>query len=100
MSDERRPVDQDEALFRPDAVFATPEEVLDHPSLSHERKAEILRGWEYDAAEGTVAEEEGMPHGDESDLLRRILLALEQLTGGREVRSGPTKQNGRLRSRH
>jgi len=59
------------------------------------QKVEILRRWEYDAAEVAVAVEEGMPDRDDEDLLRRILLALDRLTGGLDVeRSGPSKQHG------
>jgi hypothetical protein len=49
---------------------------------------------EYDAAELAVAEEEGM-HGPENDQLRRILLALAQLTQGDDADSvAPSKQHG------
>jgi ABC-type lipoprotein export system ATPase subunit len=57
---------------------------------------EILRLWEYDAAEAEVATEEGMPGGN-GDLLQRILLALDGLGAGSEVGSaGPTKQHALL----
>jgi hypothetical protein len=100
MTDAERPttVDMDQALLDPGSVFATPEALLLHDGLTKQQKIEILRRWEYDASETCVAVEEGMPDG-ESDLLRRILLALDQLTGGIDVEHvGPTKQHGIPRS--
>jgi hypothetical protein len=85
------------ALVDPDSVFATPEEVLDHAALSHGEKIEILRRWEYDASEVDVAREEGMP-GSDNDLLRRVLLALEQLATVDPEQAAPTKQHGLPRS--
>ena len=94
----RKPVDIEDANFNPTSVFETPEAVLEHAEITLDEKIEILRRWEYDASENCVAVEEGMP-GGESDLLRRILLALDQLTGGVDVeRVAPTKQHGISRS--
>jgi hypothetical protein len=93
-----KPIDMDQALLDPGSVFASPEALLRCDDLSEEQKIEILRRWEYDASENCVAVEEGMPDG-ESDLLRRILLALDQLTGGIDTEQvGPTKQHGIPRS--
>jgi hypothetical protein len=65
---------------------------------ARQQNIEILRRWEYDASEACVATEEGMPDG-ESDLLRRILLALEQLSAEIDLdQVGPTKQHGIPRS--
>ena len=90
--DER--IDYDKALLDPASVFATPEEVLDRADLTREQKIEILRRWEYDASEIAVAEEEGMV-ADQPLILSRVLLALEQLTGGIVSRpTPPTKQGG------
>ncbi|MBR0683417.1 hypothetical protein GXW74_23225 [Roseomonas eburnea] len=86
--------DLERALLDPPAVFGTPEAVLAHPALTPEEKIEILRRWEYDAADVAVAIEEGMPGGDET-LLRRITLALQQLAGPLDLdRTGPSKQHG------
>jgi hypothetical protein len=72
-----------------------PEDVVADPALTRERKIEILQHWAYDAAEGEVATEEGMP-GGETTLLRRILLALEGLgASGDDAGAAPTKQNAR-----
>lgn len=100
MTDAEKPtvVDMDQALLDPGSVLATPEAVVLHDGLSKDQEIEILRRWEYDASENCVALEEGMPDG-ESDLLRRILLALDQLAGSIDVEQvGPTKQHGIPRS--
>lgn len=91
------PVDLKAAFRDPAAVFATPEDVIAHPALTAEQKIEILRSWEYDAAEGEVATEEGMP-GADNGLLRRVLFALESL-GVDSGTTGPTKQHALLRRR-
>jgi hypothetical protein len=82
------------ALADPSDVFGTPEEVVGHGSLTREQKIEILRRWEYNAAEEDVALEEGMP-GNETGLLRRIMMALGTLTDAIDVdRTPPSKQHG------
>lgn len=92
-------VNLESALRDPASVFATPEEVAIHAGLTREQKVEILRLWEYDAAEAEVATEEGMPGGN-GGLLRRILLALAGLGAGSDSgESGPTKQHALLRRR-
>lgn len=84
------------ALSDPGSVFPTPEAVAESSALTLEEKIAVLRSWEYDAAELAVAEEEGM-EGPENGLLRRILLALAELTDARDVeRVAPTKQHGLL----
>lgn len=84
----------EQALHDPGSVFATPEEVVDHPDLTLEEKARVLRSWEYDVAEIAVAEEEGM-RGPEGEQLQRILLALAKLVAGRSSEFvAPTKQHG------
>lgn len=93
-----RSIDVEQATLDPGSVFASPEEVLDRGDLSTAQKIEVLRRWHYDASEEAVAVEEGMP-GGESDLLRRVLLALEQLTGGIDTELvGQSKQRGVPRS--
>ncbi len=88
------PADYEKALLDPSSVFVTPEEVLDRTDPTREQKIEILRRWEYDACEVAVAEEEGMS-GDQPLMLRRVLLALDKLTGGIiSDHTPPTKQDG------
>lgn len=95
----KKPVKLEQALRDPASVFATPEEVSAHADLTREQKIEILRLWEYDAAEAEVATEEGMPGGN-GELLQRILRALEGLgVVGEASDSGPTKQHALLRRR-
>ena len=94
-----RAVNLEAALRDPASAFAAPEDVAAHAGLTREQKIEMLRLWEYDAAEAEVATEEGMPGGN-GDLLQRILLALEGLGAGSEAgESGPTKQHALLRHR-
>lgn len=84
----------DDRLTNPAAHFATPEALLDDSSLSREQKIAALRCWAYDAAESCVAVEEGMRDG-ETDLLRRVLLALGGLGERVDVEHvGPSKQHG------
>lgn len=88
----------EKALADPSGVFATPEAVLEAGDLDRAQKIEILRRWEYNVAEEDVALEEGMP-GDESGLLRRILVALGTLAGPIDVgHTPPSKQHGLTRS--
>ena len=96
MADARSPpvIDIEKALLDPSSVFGTPEDILKNQAIASDQKIEILRRWEYDAAEVSVAVEEGMP-GDDPSLLRRIILALDELTGGADTeRTGPSKQHG------
>lgn len=89
-----QPIDYDKALHNPSSVFVVPEDVLERSELTKEQKVEILRRWEYDASEVAVAQEEGMLR-DEPLMLRRILLALAELTGGLIAEeTPPTKQDG------
>jgi hypothetical protein len=88
------PIDMEKALLDPESVFGSPEELECHAALSKEQKIELLRRWEYDESEEDVAADEGMPGGD-SKLLRRIMLALDRLTGGVDVEhTGASKQAG------
>ena len=100
MTDDTRPttVNMEKALLDPGSVFASPETLLVHEGLSNQQKIEILRRWEYDASEIAVSVEEGMPDGN-GDLLQRILVALEQLSGGIDMEQvSPAKQHGIPRS--
>lgn len=93
-TEELAPEAIDRAMLEPASVFASPEEVLEHDELSKQQKIDILWRWQYDAAEQSVALEEGMP-GDDSDLFRRIMLALGTLGVRLDIEhTGPTKQHG------
>lgn len=88
------PAEIEAAMAAPSSVFGDPEAVLAHDELTKEQKIEILRRWQYDAVELGVAVEEGMP-GEDDGLLRRVMVALGELTGPVDVEHiGPTKQHG------
>jgi len=94
-SESGRPVDRRQARLDPGSVFAAPEDVIRHKRLTKAEKTEILRRWAYDASEEDVATEEGMPAGEDGDLLRRILLSLNELVGGVDVENvSSAKQHG------
>jgi hypothetical protein len=71
-------MDLELALLDPRGIFATPEELLIGGALTRQQKVEVLRRWEFDARESSIATEEGMP-GEDIDLLHRILVAIDQL---------------------
>ena len=79
-------------LGDPAAVFRTPREVLDRPSLTREERLAILRQWERDARGLSVAEEEGMGGGEES-LRARVRLAIARL-GEAESAGGSGTKHG------
>jgi len=82
------------AVLDPPDVFETPAEVLADIDFTDAQKIEILRRWEYDASEISVAEEEGMPVRN-GDILQEIMCALLELTGDLDTgHTPPTKQGG------
>ena len=88
------------ALLDPTSVFATPEDVLAETTFEKDDKIRVLLEWHYNASEEAVALEEGMP-GDETDELRRILLAISKIVGPIDIdHIGPTKQHGLSRWQH
>ena len=60
------------ALLDPAAVFGSPEEVERDALLSREDKLAILKGWEEDAHELAVAEDENMAGGEPNRLAERL----------------------------
>ncbi len=76
----RRP-DLDRALVNPAAVYGSPREVLNDPSLTMEDKREVLRRWAWDAWLLDVAADEAMVAGEPSryDEVKAALLALDHL---------------------
>ncbi len=84
----------DQILLDPATAYRSPEQVLADSRFSFGQKIEILRRWEYDAVELSVATEEGMP-GQGADLLPDIIAALKEL--GAEIdteHTATTKQGG------
>lgn len=87
-------MDLEKALVDPAAVFSTPEEVVTAEGLNTEDRIRILRRWEYDALEMTVADDENMP-GDTTPLLDQVLAALHSLGYSANPDDvPPTKQGG------
>lgn len=87
-------MDIEKAFIDPAAVFSTPRDVVAEQSLNTDQKIQILRRWEYDARELTVAEEENMP-GQGSELLDQVLRCLHELGfSADQEESPPTKQGG------
>ena len=90
------PIDLEQALLDPAAVFSAPEAVPKCSDLTREQKIEILRRWEYDARAMEVAEEENVGEsGQTSDLLSRVLDGLHALDAAPDLEhSPPTKHGG------
>ncbi|TDT43151.1 hypothetical protein DES49_0961 [Halospina denitrificans] len=87
-------MDTEKALTDPAAVFSTPREVVAEQALNTDQKIQILRRWEYDARELSVAEEENMSGGD-GELLDQVLRCLHELGFSQDQGEGsPTKQGG------
>ena len=66
------------SLADPSLAFENPEAVLE-ADLPREQKVEILKRWEFDMRELSVAEEENMGGGESSSLLSRVRRALRTL---------------------
>jgi hypothetical protein len=81
------------AILEPDSMFESPKKCSE---FSRDQKIEILSA--LGAAEEVVALQEGMP-GQESDLQRRILVALGNPTDAIDIEhTGPSKQHGIART--
>lgn len=89
-------IDYEKVLLDPASQFVSPEALLTDDNFSPPQKVELLRRWKYDVCEMDVAEEEGMPAGDDDgDLLNRILNALDALGADVDMEhTPPTKQGG------
>ncbi|MFX0544980.1 hypothetical protein ACEWPL_005485 [Roseovarius sp. S1116L3] len=84
----------EQALLDPADIYDAPADVLADDTFSTAEKIEILRRWEYDAAEIGVADEEGMA-GPKGALVHDILVALRSLGGDLDLgHTPPTKQGG------
>jgi hypothetical protein len=99
MKNHRTKIELEKAFLDPAASFRSPSDVLTSPRFDKEDKIEILRRWEYDAVEMSVASEEGMIGPNGSDLLQQIATALRDLAGDIDTdHTPPTKQGGLARS--
>ncbi len=74
-------VDFEAALQDPKAFFSEPQDVVDYPEFSRERKLAILRRWQEDAIHLSTSEAEGMVGGEEN-MLGRVEHALHVLSEG------------------
>jgi len=99
MKDQRSESELNKALLDPAGSFSCPADVLASEAFGKQDKIEILRRWEYDAAEMSVASEEGMTGPNGADLLQQIVTALQDLAGDIDTdHTPPTKQGGLPRS--
>jgi len=85
--------DIDKAMLDPTSVFRKPEDVLKAHDLTREQKIEILRRWKYDARALEVAADENMT-GNNSDLLYRVLNALNELGYEPDPENVPPTKHG------
>ncbi|MFX0542798.1 hypothetical protein ACEWPM_013820 [Roseovarius sp. S4756] len=84
----------EQALLDPADIYDAPADVLADDTFSTAEKIEILRRWEYDAAEIGVADEEGMPNPTGA-MVHDILVALGSLGADLDLgHTPPTKQGG------
>ena len=90
-----RKIDLEKALLDPAGEFSSPDELLNKVGLTKEQKVEILRRWEYDAREESVAAEEGMGEA-EAMLLQQIVRALQSLTEELDLHHTPPTKHGGL----
>ena len=98
MAPEKTDPDFDRILLDPAAHYQRPADVVADDRFTTSDRIEILRRWEYDAADASVATEEGMPGGN-GNLIAEIIKALQDL--GAEIdteQTAPTKQGGLGRS--
>ncbi len=99
MTEHRSESEYNKALLDPAASFRSPADVLASEAFDKQDKIEILLRWEYDAAEMSVATEEGMTGPNGCDLLQQIVIALNELAGDIDTdHTPPTKQGGLSRS--
>jgi hypothetical protein len=63
--------------MNPAQRFITPEAVLSDPETNNKQKLEVLRQWENDEREISIAINEGMP-GPEPVFLSRIAIAISK----------------------
>ena len=90
------PTDLSAALTDPAQAFKTPSAVVADEAFSRSEKIEILRRWDYDAREASVASDEGMPNGDDSPI-GKIYQALGMLGAEYDLdQEPPTRQGGVL----
>ncbi len=103
---EGRPGEPGAPVPNPRSDYDRPKELLDDPSLSAERKAELLALWQADLDDRLKAEEEGMsasdpiqPHtearlADEARKVSNAQIALDEPTAEPEIHVNTTEARG------
>ena len=71
--------DYDKALLDPSKVFDSPAEIVRSDGLTVTQKLEVLKSWELDATNLSVAQEENMTGGEPSRL-DEVRAAIDKLT--------------------
>ena len=79
MANSGKRINLEKAMLNPTLVFRSPEDVLQRDELTRVQKIKILRRWKFDALQLQVAEEENMGGEQSSDILDRVLQALNAL---------------------
>ncbi|MFD2207040.1 hypothetical protein [Kiloniella antarctica] len=80
------------AMLDPTALFDTPAQLLANDELSRSQKIELLQGWEYDARELEVAEEEAGMTVRRPEMFDLVVKALNDLGATRDTgHTPPTK---------
>ena len=88
-------INLEKAILDPTLVFRSPENLLQRDELTRTQKIKILRRWKFDALQLQVAEEENMGGEQSSDILDRVLQALQALNVRPDLEhSPPTKLGG------
>jgi hypothetical protein len=78
--------DYDQALLNPAAVFKRPKDIFETDALTTDQKLEVLKRWETDALLLSVATEENMGGGEESQIeeVRAAIDLITRLEGVKE----------------
>jgi hypothetical protein len=73
----------DEALLNPAAVFALPQDILHSDAMTAEQKLQLLKRWETDAIQLSIATEENMGGGEPSRIeeVRQAIDVLVRVEG-------------------
>ena len=82
-------IDVKKAMLDPMMVFKEPKEVVANHELTRDQKIEILRGWEYDARQLEVAEEEAGMAVRQPEMFDRVVQALHTLGVERDTEHTP-----------
>lgn len=84
--------DFDRALVNPASVFDRPEDIVTSDAMTTEQKLEVLKRWEVDALNLSVATEENMAGGEPSRLeeVRSAIDVLAEAADAETAEAVPT----------